>query len=390
MTMRGLGHVFHPTYTDKKTGHLRQSATWWIQYYVRGKRKRENSRSRNKSQAVKLLNRRLGEIGQGRLVGPDIERTTFEDLVEMLTDDYKANQRRSLNRVIGSVGHLQEFFGLERALDITSDRISSYVKCRLEVGAANATVNRELAALKRMFRLGVQSRKVAEVPYVPMLQERNIRTGFFDRPQFETVLKYLSEDLKPVVHTAYITGWRGRSEILTRRWQHLDLRAGWLRLEPGETKNGKGRMFPLLPELRCVLEKQRERTRALEKTTGQIVPWIFHRDGRPIKTFYRSWKTACKQAGVSGRIMHDFRRTAVRNLERAGVPRSDAMAMVGHVTESIYRRYAISDETSLRESGAKLAALHQAEREDVEDRTAQAQSRLAGAEITEEPTKERK
>ncbi len=88
--------------------------------------------------------------------------------------------------------------------------------------------------------------------------------------------------------------------------------------------------------------------------------------------------------------MHDFRRTAVRNLERAGVPRSDAMAMVGHVTESIYRRYAISDETSLRESGAKLAALHQAEREDVEDRTAQAQPKLAGSEITEETTKERK
>lgn len=144
---------------------------------------------------MKLLKRRLGEIGQGRLVGPDIERTTFEDLVEMLTDDYKANQRRSFNRVIGSVGHLQEFFGQARALEITSDRISLYVKCRLEAGATNATINRELAALKRMFRLGVQSRKVAEVPYVPMLHERNTRTGFFDRPQFETVLGYLSEDL---------------------------------------------------------------------------------------------------------------------------------------------------------------------------------------------------
>ena len=192
------------------------------------------------------------------------------------------------------------------------------------------------------------------------------------------------------MHTAYITGWRVTSEILTREWQHLDLGAGWLRLEPGETKNGRGRMFPLLPELRSVLETQRERTSTIAEATGRIVPMDLPPRWQPIKTLYRSWKTACKKAGVAGRIMHDFRRTAVRNLERAGVPRSDAMAMVGHVTESIYRRYAISDETSLRESGAKLAALHQAERKDVEAATAQAQPKLTGSEITEETTKERK
>src|SRR5215831_17248810 len=86
-----------------------------------------------------------------------------------------------------------------------------------------------------------------------------------------------------------------------------------------------------------------------------------HRDGCPIKSFRRAWQSACRQAGLAGRIPHDFRRTAVRNLERAGVPRSTAMEMVGHRTEAIYRRYAIADEVMLRDGAAKLSALHEVE-----------------------------
>jgi len=121
-------------------------------------------------------------------------------------------------------------------------------------------------------------------------------------------------------------------------------------------------MFPLTPELRDVLERQLARTREVEKATGRIIPWLFHhRGGRPITGFRRAWLTACRRAGGPGRIPHDFRRTAVRNLERAGVPRSAAMKMVGHRTESIYRRYAIVDEAMLREGAEKLALAQAAE-----------------------------
>ena len=167
---------------------------------------------------------------------------------------------------------------------------------------------------------------------------------------------HLSADLRPVVEVAYITGWRVRSEILTRQWRHVDLEAGWLRLDPGETKNGEGRMFPITPELRVVLERQQQRTLALNKATNSITPWVFHRQGKPIKSYQWAWVKACEKAGVPGRIPHDFRRSAVRNLERAGVPRSAAMAMVGHRTESVYRRYAIVDESMLREAGEKYGA----------------------------------
>jgi integrase len=108
-----------------------------------------------------------------------------------------------------------------------------------------------------------------------------------------------------------------------------------------------------------VLEAQRDRIRDLERTTGQIVPWVFvHPDGTRIKNFRYAWAKACRAAGVPGRLVHDFRRTAVRNLERAGVPRSAAMKMTGHLTETVYPRYAIVDEGMMREASEKLATLH--------------------------------
>jgi integrase len=129
-------------------------------------------------------------------------------------------------------------------------------------------------------------------------------------------------------------------------------------------------MFPLTPELRRVLEAQLARTAAIERRTGRIIPWLFHRDGRPIKSFRRAWRTAVLKAGVPGRIPHDFRRTAIRNLERAGIPRPSAKAMVGPKTDSAYERYAIKDEAMLRESAEKLAAFQARERSSATPRPA--------------------
>ena len=77
-----------------------------------------------------------------------------------------------------------------------------------------------------------------------------------------------------------------------------------------------------------------------------------------MKSFWKAWKTACKAAGAPGRIPHDFRRTAVRNLERAGVPRSVAMKMVGHKTEAIYRRYAIVSDSDLALAAQQIERGH--------------------------------
>jgi integrase len=256
MKPRGLGRIFQPRYRDRD-GAVRRSAVWWIQYSHRGETHRESSRSTDRADAVRLLRRRMGEIGQGRRIAPSVERTTFEDLAELLLEDYRANGRRSLRRAEQSLAHLRAFFGLELASEVDEARVRAYVHGRQEEGARNATINRELAALKRAFRLGEIAQKVARVPHVAMLRESAPRKGFFEPGHLEQLLSHLPEPVRPVIQVAYVTGWRLKSEILTRRWQHVDLEAGWLRLDPGETKNGDGRMFPLTPELATALTRQR-------------------------------------------------------------------------------------------------------------------------------------
>ncbi len=367
---RGDGSIFQKSYTDKRTRQTKKTSTYWIKFYIGGKPKEEPTRTTKWAEARKVLRRRLGEIASGRYVPPDVEKTTYDQIKEMALNHYRANERDSKDRFEDAVAHLDGFFLGVRVRDLTADRVTAYVAARKEETAANGTINRELSALKLMLRLGERAGKVVNRPYIGMLEENNRRKGFFEDEQFNAVLSHLSDDLKPVFEVAFITGWRVKDEILTRQKSHLDLRAGWLRLEPGETKNNEGRMFPLMPRLRAVLEAQVERTRQIEQETGRIIPWLFHRRGRPIKSFRRAWLTSCLKAGFARlvsekprviealRIPHDFRRTAIRNLERAGIPRSAAMAMVGHKTESVYRRYAIVEERMLNEAGARLQAFY--------------------------------
>ena len=364
----GEGRIFRPAYVRK--GVRQQVRVWYIQYTdprrPKGQQQvRESSKSEKKTDAVKLLRQRLDDLAKGRPAGPDVEATTLGDLAEMIVNDYKVNGRRSLGRieeclahVIGNEGSDEGFFGKSyKAAHVTDDRISAYIAHRKDEKAKNATINRELACLRRMFRLAEKARKVVFRPEITMLQENNVRKGFLQPDQVRQVVAHLDADLAPVVEVASITGWRVASEVLTRQWHHVDFKGGWLRLEPGETKNNEPRMFPLTRELRTVLERQRERTTALEQAEGRIIPWVFHRAGEPIRTFRRSWITACRKAGVPGKIPHDLRRSAVRRLEAVGVPRTTAMKLVGHKTESIYRRYAIVSEAEMKEAAAKLEGI---------------------------------
>src|SRR6185437_9576412 len=107
-----------------------------------------------------------------------------------------------------------------------------------------------------------------------------------------------------------------------------------------------------------VIEAERARVDEIQRRTGRIISHLFVNDaGEPLVDFRCAWKTACKDAGVPGHLIHDLRRTAVRNLERASVPRSVAMKLTGHKTEAVYRRYAIVSERDLAEGVAKLAKL---------------------------------
>jgi integrase len=353
-----MGSLYRPTYRGAD-GTLKGSAVIWAKYRdALGVLRRESTETTKEQEAKRFLKQREGAAVEGRVIVPRADKITVAELAEALKADYKANARRSADRLEFSLAHLIPFFGPRPAMQVSSADVTKYRVQRLDAGAAPATINRELAALKRMFSLAVKGERLQRMPYIEMLKENNARRGFFERAQFEAVRAHLPAYAQPAATFAYITGWRLKSEILTLQWRHVDFKVGVVTLDVGTTKNRDGRTFPMVPELRAVLEAQRSTTEALQKKTGAIIPYVFHwtKRGRPLKGFTKAWRKACRAAGVPGRIPHDFRRTAVRNLERAGVPRSTAMAMVGHRTEAIYRRYAIVDEVMLREGGAKLAA----------------------------------
>ena len=340
---------------------FRRGKIWWLQYCFRGRVYRESSHSTVRAEAGKLLRRRQAEMGRGRLAGPDVERTTFEDLATMIAEDYQINGRKSADHLYVPLAHLRQFFGHTHAVDITPDRVTAYIRARLndrERPAKPATVRNEVSALKRMFTLAARAGKVSHRPIFPSIEVRNTRSGFFEDDQLRRVIAHLPEHLKAYIEFANLTGWRA-GEIRSLTWKQVDFAAGTIRLEPGTTKNDEGRVFPFgaLPALADLIHKQRERTSSLERERGQIIPWVFHRNGAPIGRYQEWWRKACARAGVPGRIVHDLRRTAVRRLERAGVPRSVAMKLTGHKTESIYRRYAIVSESDLALGVGKLAAL---------------------------------
>ncbi len=327
---------------------------WWVKYYRNGRPIRESTGTDKETEAKRFLKLREGDVAQGRLVIPRVERIRFEELAEDYLNDYQANGRRTLRKAKSNVEHLSRFFGGCRAANITTADIRAYTTRRQEAGAANGTINRELTALRRMFNLALQAEKMRHRPHIPHLAEDNVRTGFFEEEAFQSILRHLPHEVKPVATFAYITGWRVQSEVLLLHWAQVDFKGGTVRLEPGMTKNREGRTFPMFPELRALLEGQRAYTDTVQREQGCIIPWVFHRDGKPIRSFRRSWRTSCREAGQPGRIPHDFRRTAVRNMVRKSIPERVAMQLTGHKTRSVFERYNIVSEGDLQEAGRRL------------------------------------
>lgn len=341
-------------------GELKQRGrVWWIRYYRNGRRHEESARTTKRGDAETLLKLREGDIAKGLPVSAKIGQLRFEEAAADLLTDYRVNGRRALDHVERRVRKaLQPWFGGRRMANISTPDVRAYVAHRQAEGAANATINRELAALKRAFTLAVQAGKLLQRPHIPLLQENNTRKGFFEREQFESVRRHLPAPLQAVATFAYLTGWRTKSEILPLQWSQVDFTAGVVRLEPGTTKNREGRVFVFrgIDALKQVLEAQWAEREGLA-AKNQICPWVFHRKGQPIRSYRRAWQTACELAGCPGRIPHDFRRTAVRNLVRAGIPDVVAMRMTGHKTRSVFDRYDIVSESDLADAGLKLNTL---------------------------------
>lgn len=341
--------------------YVLRSRFWWIRYRdASGKVHDESTETDKKGKAQEMLNDRLGRVSRNEPVGGQIGKVTFEQAADDIVNDYTVNARRSLGHLQRRLKlHLTPAFGGRRLANITTSDVRAFTVARLEAKASRAEINRELAILKRMFTLAVQAGKLLHPPHIPMLKESNTRTGFFEHQEFEAVRAHLPAHLRPLVTFAYFTGWRVISEVLPLRFAQLDLQAGIVRLEAGTTKNDEPRTFHFgaVTELRDCLTKQAKSGKRIARATSKIVTHVFHDPtGAAISPaiLRKHWAAACEAAGYPGKLLHDFRRSAVRNLVRAGIPERVAMQLTGHKTRSVFERYNIVAGSDLADAAAKL------------------------------------
>jgi integrase len=205
-------------------------------------------------------------------------------------------------------------------------------------GYTPATVKAHVAYLRAAMRYAYKKGELAVLPWFPTIKADNARTGFFEREEFERVVACLPEPHADIARFGYGCGWR-LSEILGLQWSEVDRVRGVIRLT--NSKNGHGRILPLVGELGKIIERA-WRNRIMGNSLSE---WVFHRAGKriPRTRYWEKWTETCKQAGVSGRLFHDLRRTAARDMIAAGCDYQTAMAVTGHRSMSMFMRYQIVD-----------------------------------------------
>jgi integrase len=350
----------------------------WVSYYAPGahgrmKQEREpatrpdGSPARTVKDAVRFRTARLEDVAMHRrgvrqFHGPRAERRLFSELLDEYERRAGVLHLKSLPQIRSRVKRLRSAFLGYRALAVTPTALLAYMETRQAEGAANATINRELEVMARAFALAIESGTLAHAPKVPSLPEHNARQGFFERADFEAVVKHLKDDaVRDFVEWFFWTGMRP-DEIRALTWADFDRETWAVRLHARDAKTGRGRALALVGSLRAVMER-RLRARRLD------CPLIFHRAGRPIGEFRKAWATACRAAGLMttearhgrtiirpARHIYDLRRTAARNMRRAGVHETTIMAITGHRTRSMFDRYNIVDEHDLRDALVKTTA----------------------------------
>jgi integrase len=314
------------------------SDVWWLKYYRNGRPLRESSGTTDEVRAGKILTQRIAQVTTGTHPGLEIERVKVDELAEDFLRDYRINGNKSIDDVEARWRlHLAPIFSGMKAAYVTSKHLAQYVDQRQQQGAANATVNREMAALKRMFSLGHKAtpKKVLHMPSFPHLEENNVRQGFLEDAEYDRLVEDAELWFRTLVECGATIGWR-HHELLSLRVRQIDLEHRIVRLEPGTTKNGEGREAPMTDTMLQLLTACVEGKRPDEH--------VFTRpDGSVVRDFRKTWQNACNRAGLPDLLFHDLRRTAARNLRRAGIPESMIKRIGGWKTTSVFHRYAIVD-----------------------------------------------
>jgi integrase len=343
------------------------SPNWIAVYCVRGKEHRESTGTPDLKVAKRFHRQKLDELaadrqGLRKFVAPVAQRVTVGQLLDDWQADVDLRGLKSARKLRYHARPLREHFGAMRAVDVTAATVDRYVAGILTIGKSNATANRRVQILASAFKLATERGKMTAVPRLRKLPERSARRVFYERDEFKKVLEAAPDYLQDALRFFHLTGWR-KSEVVGLRWSMVDLEAGTITLT--DSKNGRGRVLALAGELVDVI-KRCEQGRLVERADGEpvIADHVFHRAGHPLGDFKRAWSATLQRAGlthlekltdgttrlVHDRTIHDFRRTAARNLIRAGVRETVAMSVTGHRTRAVFDRYNITSADDVREA----------------------------------------
>lgn len=335
--MKGFGRIY------KRKG----SRFWWIAYSVRGKEYRESSKSLIKEDAKNRLRERLEYFRV--LPQSDISRKRLSDVLTAYVNDagFRGAKTLVLSR---SAKLISDVFGHLWAEDVSTAVIRDLQQELVKQHEFEpSTVNRITGTLRAAMRFATRNDWIRTAPLMPpRLKEKGPRQGFLEYADFVAIHEELAPWARDIFAFAYYTGWR-KMEILGLRWTEVDLPNGTIHLDPARSKTGKGRVIPITGSLSEVIARRRQaRAPGLE--------FVFHHKGRRIEptTFDRHFRQAKTIAGREGFYLHDCRRSAVRDLVRAGVPERVAMQFTGHESRSILDRYHIVDSRDMVDAQGKL------------------------------------
>jgi integrase len=341
-------------------GVFKKKGRYYIDYYLPdGMRKREvvtipgkDPSTITQREAEKVLSIRKAEIAQGKFNLAKTEKPVrFEKLVEAYLEWADENHKAPARDHIACKALLSYFKG-KNVYSLNLWEMEKYKSERKNQGRKPETINKELGALRRMFNLAVEgalSVKVGKNPVegLKLMRVPKMKPRILKEWEFQKLYKAASDNFKPILLCAYMTGMR-RSEIARLRWKDIDIEDGYIHVV--ESKNGESRTIPIGEPLLDVLQGLKDRSNSEFVFTTQ--------DGKPyasLTSWKRTWATALRKSGIEKCRFHDLRHTFVSNLivgEKEDF--ATVMALTGHKDISMLKRYSHTQEEAKRAAIYKL------------------------------------
>jgi len=342
----------------KKVG----SKTYWVEFYDETGRRRRERVGPSKMAAEQRLRDILKARTEERHIQKDLAaRVTLGELCKWYENLPEVKAKASYVRDLCSIKNLLRLLGdTTKVKELTSGRVESYRQHRLEEPAtrktdekrqpspakekdkktAPSTVNKEVICLKTILNRAVRHEKIDRNPIrdLKKLSENNVRMRVLSNEEFEKLVEACPEYLKPVVITAFYSGMR-KSEIIFLTWDEVDLLKGFVRLRADRTKTKEARAIPLHRRVKAVLSTI---------PRGLHTDRVFLKDGIPFQDFKKSYRSACKKCGLADFTFHDLRHCAINNLRLAGNDYFKVMAVSGHKTMAVFKRYNLVTEEELQ------------------------------------------